>query len=111
LLLALLLGRTEFSVLFNQQLLYPNTTRPVSDGELHGTLQLVGLPLLVERCGGFDAELDFGKLLSIGEQQRLAVARVLISAHAYVILDEATSALDADNEQRMYGLMQRTGAT
>ena len=40
--------------------------------------------------------------MSLGEQQRLAFARVLISAPRFVILDEATSALDAANEARLY---------
>jgi putative ATP-binding cassette transporter len=93
------------------QLLYPRATRAVADSELSRTLELVHLPLLVERCGGFDAELDFGKILSVGEQQRLAIARALLAAPAYVVLDEATSALDSVNEQRLYELLQETGAT
>jgi putative ATP-binding cassette transporter len=93
------------------QLLYPRTSRAVSDAELGHALELVNLPLLVERCGGFDVELDFSKLLSVGEQQRLAIARVLLRKPSYVILDEATSALDAENEQRLYELLQATRAT
>jgi vitamin B12/bleomycin/antimicrobial peptide transport system ATP-binding/permease protein len=93
------------------QLLYPRTSRAVSDAELEHVLALVNLPLLVERCGGFDVELDFSKLLSVGEQQRLAIARVLLRKPSYVILDEATSALDAENEQRLYELLQATRAT
>lgn len=93
------------------QLLYPRTSRVVSEAELGHVLELVNLPLLIERCGGFDVELDFSKLLSVGEQQRLAIARVLLRKPSYVILDEATSALDAENEQRLYELLQGTGAT
>ncbi len=65
-------------------------------------LAQVNLADIVERCGGYDAELDFGKVLSVGEQQRLAVARVLLSKPRYVVLDEATSALDAKNEAHLY---------
>lgn len=93
------------------QLLYPGAARSISDAELCEALQLVNLPLLVERCGGFDAELDFGKLLSIGEQQRLAIARVLLRKPAYVIMDEATSALDCENERQLYERLRSTGAT
>ena len=74
-------------------------------------LEVVNLPSLVAHCGGFDVELDFSKLLSVGEQQRLAIARVLLRKPSYVILDEATSALDTENEQRLYELLQATRAT
>jgi vitamin B12/bleomycin/antimicrobial peptide transport system ATP-binding/permease protein len=84
------------------QLLYPNTDREISDDELKEVLVQVNLADIVERCGGFDEELDFAKVLSVGEQQRLAVARVLLSKPRYVVLDEATSALDEKNEAHLY---------
>jgi len=84
------------------QLNYPNLDRPVSDDELREVLDQVNLPGLVERCGGFDAEFDFEKILSVGERQRLAFARVLLKRPRYVLLDEATSALDRDNEATLY---------
>jgi putative ATP-binding cassette transporter len=43
-------------------------------------------------------------VLSPGEQQRLAAARVLLHKPDYLFLDEATSALDPDNESRLYRL-------
>jgi putative ATP-binding cassette transporter len=94
-----------------QQLLYPKAAREHTDAELQHVLALVNLPELLERCGGFDVELDFGKLLSIGEQQRLAIGRVLLSKPRYVMLDEATSALDAINERALYELLHGTDAT
>lgn len=93
-----------------EQLLYPELARQVGDPELRAVLTQVNLPELVERCGGFDADLDFGKLLSVGEQQRLALARVLLTRPRYVFLDEATSALDAKNELALYELLRGTGA-
>lgn len=94
-----------------EQLLYPSVEREVDDAELHDALRRVNLPTLLQRCGGLDAVLDFAKVLSVGEQQRLAVARVLLAAPRYAILDEATSALDAENEAMLYAELKRTQAT
>jgi putative ATP-binding cassette transporter len=94
-----------------QQLLYPNVDASVEDGELAAALERVNLASLVERCGGYDAELDFAKVLSIGEQQRLAVARVLLGRPKFAVLDEATSALDTENEAKLYAELRRTRAT
>ena len=93
------------------QLLYPIIDREISDEELSQVLQQVNLPDIVERCGGFDVEIDFAKVLSVGEQQRLAVARVLLTKPSYVVLDEATSALDVENEQRLYLQLKATSST
>jgi len=93
------------------QLLYPIIDREISDEELNQVLQQVNLPDIAERCGGFDAEIDFAKVLSVGEQQRLAVARVLLTKPSYVVLDEATSALDVENEQILYLQMKATSST
>ena len=49
--------------------------------------------------------------LSGGEQQRLALARVLLKRPRWVFADEATSALDADNEQRLYAQLAATSTT
>ncbi|WER48797.1 ABC transporter ATP-binding protein/permease [Cupriavidus sp. WKF15] len=85
------------------QLLYPNHhERRTPDAELLKLLEMVNLPDLAERLGGLDAELDWGKVLSLGEQQRLAFARLLLARPRYALLDEATSALDAGNEARLY---------
>lgn len=93
------------------QLLYPNTARAVGEAELLSLLDRVRLPDLAERFGGLDAERDWEKVLSIGEQQRLAFARALLSKPRYVILDEATSALDATNEAHLYRELVASGAT
>jgi putative ATP-binding cassette transporter len=93
------------------QLLYPMIDRDISDAELIQVLAQVNLPDIVERCGGFNAELDFAKVLSVGEQQRLAVARVLLTKPSYAVLDEATSALDVENEERLYAQLKATSST
>lgn len=84
------------------QLLYPRVEREVSDSELAAALAEVNLPNLAARCGGYDHELDFARVLSGGEAQRVAVARVLLAQPTYAVLDEATSALDTANEAHLY---------
>jgi len=93
------------------QLLYPNTNREVDDADLLRLLQTVNLPGLAERFGGLGAERDWEKVLSIGEQQRLALARVLLTRPRYAVLDEATSALDIANEERLYRELVAVGTT
>jgi putative ATP-binding cassette transporter len=88
------------------QLFYPHRDDPrISDAQLQAILEKVNLPDLAERSGGFRAEMDWTKTLSLGEQQRIAFARVLLAKPKYVVLDEATSALDLDNEEALYQLL------
>jgi putative ATP-binding cassette transporter len=94
-----------------EQLLYPNLERETSDDELRTILDTVNLPNLADRFGGFDAVMGWGTLLSLGEQQRLAFARLLLSKPRYAVLDEATSALDVNNEALLYRHLQESGTT
>lgn len=93
------------------QMIYPAQSTPRSDAELLQILHDVQLPDLAERVGGLDAQRDWEKQLSMGEQQRLAFARVLVRHPRVVILDEATSALDSANEARLYARLREGGAT
>jgi hypothetical protein len=52
--------------------------------------------------GPLDVVVDWSQVLSLGEQQRLAFARLLLARPRLALLDEATSALDTDNEARLY---------
>jgi putative ATP-binding cassette transporter len=92
------------------QLQYPGD-KAIPDEELFEVLKAVNLADLPERFGGLDIESDWGKILSLGEQQRVAFARVLIAQPRYVILDEATSALDSKNEDALYQRLLDSGAT
>ncbi|MBD2136139.1 ABC transporter ATP-binding protein/permease [Anabaena sp. FACHB-1237] len=93
------------------QLFYPFGNSHLTDHQLHEILQKVNLLDLDMRFGGFDVEQDWSEVLSLGEQQRLAFARFLVSKPKYVILDEATSALDEQNEASLYDLLLQSGTT
>lgn len=84
-------------------LLYP-LTETKSDDKLKEVLNLVELPELTSKL---DSEDDWSRILSLGEQQRLAFARVILTEPDFLFLDEATSALDEPREQEMYELLRR----
>ncbi|MBP5974295.1 ABC transporter ATP-binding protein/permease [Brasilonema sp. CT11] len=94
-----------------EQLLYPNTNRQMSDAELEEVLRQVNLQNLLTRIESFDTEVPWENILSLGEQQRLAFARLLITHPNFTILDEATSALDLTNEGYLYEQLQSTKTT
>jgi vitamin B12/bleomycin/antimicrobial peptide transport system ATP-binding/permease protein len=94
-----------------EQLTYPHDAADFTDDQLEEVLVRCGLPDLAKRVGGFGVELQWENVLSLGEQQRLAFARLLLKVPKFVILDEATSALDVANEARLYGLLAESGAT
>lgn len=93
------------------QLLYPKQDRVIADEELLRLLDRVNLPDVAARFGGLDADLDWAKVLSVGEQQRMAFARVLLLAPRYAMLDEATSALDIANEDSLYRQLAGSNTT
>ncbi len=94
-----------------QQLLYPQTNVDISDVEIQQVLERVNIPQLAERFGGLDAVENWGQVLSVGEQQRIAFARLFLTKPNYVILDEATSALDVPSEELLYQQLQGTSTT
>jgi vitamin B12/bleomycin/antimicrobial peptide transport system ATP-binding/permease protein len=105
---ALFLPQTPYMLLgsLREQLVYPNRRPDITDQEIQTALTNVNLADLIDRMAGLDNEKDWATVLSIGEQQRLAFARILLSRPKYVILDEATSALDVTNERRLYEMLQ-----
>ncbi len=94
-----------------EQLQYPSESRVATDNELLDILKTVNLEDLSERFGGLETEADWGKILSLGEQQRVAFARALLAKPRFIILDEATSALDSKNEEMLYQKLLESGAT
>ncbi|MEB3104845.1 MAG: ABC transporter ATP-binding protein/permease [Cyanobacteriota bacterium] len=88
-----------------EQLCYPQDPARFSDEQLRHVLEQVRLPELVQRYPDLDIKQDWPRLLSLGEQQRLAFARLLLSSPCFVVLDEATSALDVATERHLYDLL------
>jgi putative ATP-binding cassette transporter len=82
---------------------YPAASGDISDADLRDVLVKVMLPHLVELL---DDEQDWVKVLSPGEQQRVAFARVLLTRPKAVFVDEATSAMDEGLELTMYRLFR-----
>jgi putative ATP-binding cassette transporter len=69
----------------------------VTDAQIRGALRMLRIEDLVERAGGLDVEKDWQDVFSLGEQQLLAVVRVLLAAPQFVFLDRLDSALDAEH--------------
>lgn len=82
---------------------YPAEPESISDDQLRETLTKVNLGHLTERL---DEEADWSAILSPGEQQRLAFARILLIRPKVVFLDEATSAVDEGLEYALYHLVR-----
>jgi putative ATP-binding cassette transporter len=88
-----------------EQLCYPQSPDRFSDEQLRHVLEQAYLPDLIQRYPDLTVKQDWPRLLSLGEQQRLAFARLLLNAPRFVVLDEATSALDVSTEKRLYQLL------
>jgi putative ATP-binding cassette transporter len=83
---------------------YPAARDTYTAEQLADVLKAVGLPALVERL---DEEAHWNRMLSLGEQQRLGIARALLQAPDFLFLDEATASLDEPSEEVLYRLLQQ----
>lgn len=83
-------------------LLYPAMVAQTPDDRIVATLNDVGLP---ELGNYLDAIEPWAQILSLGEQQRIAIARILLQQPILVFMDEATSALDEASETCLYRLI------
>ena len=94
------------------QLLYPGQNEDLDTTQISAVLEAVNLSEVVDRVDGdFDRTVDWTNVLSIGEQQRISFARLLLRKPSIAFLDEATSALDEANETRLYQLLQKNRVT
>ncbi len=100
-----------------EQLQYPGGNH-LDDNQVKAAMDTVNLTDLyqkMQRAAGdnsfIDAENNWEEILSQGEQQRLAFARLLLARPQFAILDEATSALDMNNEKALYNTLSQLDIT
>jgi putative ATP-binding cassette transporter len=83
---------------------YPAEPGTFDAGKVAELIAAVGLPAL---AGRIEEEAHWNRMLSIGEQQRLGIARALLYAPDHLFLDEATASLDEPGEATLYQLLDR----
>jgi len=82
--------------------IYPSAPGAFQAARIRDAVIAVGLPDLAERLG---EDGHWNRMLSLGEQQRLGLARALLHMPDYLFLDEATASLDEPSEARLYRLL------
>jgi vitamin B12/bleomycin/antimicrobial peptide transport system ATP-binding/permease protein len=83
---------------------YPAEPGTFDAAHIAELVSAVGLPDLASRI---EEEAHWNRLLSLGEQQRLGIARALLHAPDYLFLDEATASLDEPSEAALYRLLKQ----
>ncbi|ORZ16636.1 ABC transporter transmembrane region 2-domain-containing protein [Lobosporangium transversale] len=101
---------------FRDQVIYPDTKQQAlakgfTDAKLFELLSVVHLGYLIDREGGWDSVQDWADVLSGGEKQRVAMARLFYHRPQFAILDECTSAVSIDVEGIMYEHARQSGIT
>ena len=83
---------------------YPDPPGAFSDADVRQALNRCDLSNLATKL---DTVKRWDRELSLGEQERLAFARLLLHKPSWVFLDEATAALDEDSQRTNYGPVRR----
>ncbi len=92
------------------QLMYPLSEEDADDAAITAILEEVNLHDIFARVGGdLNRVVDWTNVLSLGEQQRVAFARLFLKKPAIAFLDEASSALDEENERFLYERLRASG--
>ncbi|EAA65582.1 conserved hypothetical protein [Aspergillus nidulans FGSC A4] len=99
-----------------QQVIYPDGVREmrakgITDDDLYDVLSVVEIASVVDRPDGWDAEEEWRDVLSIGLQQRIAMARLFYHRPKFAILDECTSSVTLEIERVMYETAKKLGTT
>ncbi len=94
-----------------QVLLRTGQEKVVSEDVVVTALHDVGLRSILERVGGLDVEHDWPAVLSLGEQQQLAITRVILARPAFAILDRIDSVLNPTQVRRSLRLMAKNDIT
>jgi putative ATP-binding cassette transporter len=106
-----------------REILTMNCNEVVSEARMREVLQVVELIWsppegspdkprdIIAQSGGLDKEQKWKEVLGPAEQQRLALARVILAKPEWVIIDQATSALEDANENMLYKILQSLGIT
>jgi putative ATP-binding cassette transporter len=87
----------------HQAIEYPGKEGTFTAAQMSQALEAVGLTRLASQL---DEHGHWNRTLSLGEQQRLGLARALLHAPQYLFLDEATASLDEPSEAALYGLLR-----
>ncbi|KAK4100601.1 hypothetical protein N658DRAFT_535268 [Parathielavia hyrcaniae] len=98
------------------QVIYPDGEADMrekrkTDAHLRGVLDAARLGYLPEREGGWDTRKEWKDVLSGGEKQRMAIARLLYHEPRYAFIDEGTSAVSSDVEGLLYDTCKQKGIT
>ena len=94
-----------------QALSCPCTIECPDDARLLQILRTVGLCDLATRAGGLDTVQKWREFLSLGEQQKLNLASVILSKPKFAIIDDATMVLEDQNESLLFSLLSSLGTT
>jgi vitamin B12/bleomycin/antimicrobial peptide transport system ATP-binding/permease protein len=86
-------------------IVYPAKADTFSSDRVSEVLIAVGLPQFAKRL---EEDAHWNRMLSLGEQQRLGLARALLHAPRFLFLDEATASLDEASEAKLYRLLRET---
>lgn len=94
-----------------ETLVHPDGSDAPLEERIRQVMEGLDLVETLERIGGLDVERDWDDLLSLGELQRLAIARVLLVAPAFALLDRIETTLEGRRMHDVLGMLDGAGIT